>query len=96
MRHFDIHVLLYRWNVGGDVLEMDPTEYSLSTVEDSELIAVLSFYDHLPAQEAIALKDMLLYDRSIGGSAPVFQRGVNMEFGHCDLSGDPQNEGQSA
>ena len=78
------------------MIEMDETEYSLSTVEDSELIAVLSFYDHLPAPEAIALKDMLLYDGSIGGSAPVFQRGINVELRNCDLPGDPQNAGQSA
>jgi len=72
---------------------MDPEEYSLSTVEDSELIAVLSFYDHLPAQEAIALKDMLLYDGSVGSPTPVFQRGVNMELGHCDRSRVHQDKG---
>ena len=57
------------------MIEMHPDEYLNSTVEDGELIAVLSFYDHLPAPEAIALKDMLLYDRYSRNSAPIFQRG---------------------
>ena len=78
------------------MIEMDETEYSLSTVEDGELIAVLSFYDHLPAQEAIALKDMLLYDGSIGGPTHVFQRGVNMELGDSNRPGGSQDSGQSA
>lgn len=43
------------------MIEFDKSEYSLSTVEDGELIAVLSFYEFLTAPEAIAIKDNLLY-----------------------------------
>ena len=70
------------------MLEMDETEYSLSTVEDGELIAVLSFYDHLPAAEAIAIKDNLLYKDdehggSVGNASRNVQLGSDMEYRDC-------------
>ena len=80
------------------MLAMDETEYSLSTVEDGELIAVLSFYDHLPAAEAIALKDQLLYKGDENGR-PI---GINpsnagirsvLGIGHRNNSGVYQDQG---
>lgn len=69
------------------MLEFDETEYAQSTVEDSELIAVLSFYAHLPAAEAIAIKDRLLYDGHIGSDSSDIGVRSNLEFGHRDSAG---------
>ena len=70
------------------MIEMDIEEYSLSTVEDSELIAVLSFYDFLPSVEAIAIKDNLLYKddehgRVVGNASRDVQFGPYMEHRDC-------------
>lgn len=57
------------------MIEFDESEYLSSTVEDSELIAVLSFYAHLPIMEAIAEKDKLLYEgRSAYGLVQLDER----------------------
>lgn len=42
------------------MIRFDESEYLDSTLEDGELIAVLSFYAYLPAEEAISIKDKFL------------------------------------
>ena len=80
------------------MIEMDPTEYSLSTVEDSELIAILSLYEELSAIEAISIKDLLLYKgdengRPIGiNPSNVGIRSV-LGIGHRNNSGVYQDQG---
>lgn len=74
------------------MIEFDKSEYLDSSVEDGELIAVLSFYDFLPIMEAIALKDMMLYHGGSSGSpSPNVGVGPDLEFRSGYRPGDPQN-----
>ena len=84
------------------MIEMHPDEYLNSTVEDSELIAILSLYEELSAIEAISIKDLLLYKgdetngRPIGDATRAVQFRSDLEYGSRVAARNPKNKRREA
>lgn len=83
------------------MIEFDESEELQSDVEDSDLIAVLSFFKELSAIEAISIKDLLLYKgdengRPIGDATRVVQFRSDLEYGSRVAARIPKNKRREA